>query len=58
MTAHQRVVWDAVDTTPTTFETILIRTDLSIASVAEACEQLVETGALFTGTGWWLRNSA
>jgi DNA processing protein len=54
-TASQRAVWDAVDDTPTAFETILIRTDLSIVSAAEACDELVERGALKTGAGWWSR---
>jgi predicted Rossmann fold nucleotide-binding protein DprA/Smf involved in DNA uptake len=55
MSEHQQAVFDAVDDTPTTFETILIRTDLSIATVAEACDNLVEQGVLSTGAGWWSR---
>ena len=53
MDGRQRVVWEAVDDTPTAFETILIRTDLSIAAAAEACERLVEQGVLVSGAGWW-----
>jgi len=53
MTDPQRVVWAAVDDTPTAFETILIRTDLSIPAAAEACQKLVEAGVLVSGAGWW-----
>jgi len=49
-------VWDAVDDVPTAFETILIRTDLSVTAAAAACNHLVETGALLAGSGWWSRN--
>jgi DNA processing protein len=56
MSPCQRAVFDAVDDTPTAFETILIRTDLSIAEAAEACDQLVERGALLSGAGWWSRD--
>jgi DNA processing protein len=52
----QRTVWDAVDDVPTTFETILIRTDLSIPAASEACSQLVERGALLSGAGWWSKS--
>jgi hypothetical protein len=55
MTDHQQSVWDAVDDTPTVFETILIRTDLSIADAADACGQLVDQGVLVSGAGWWTR---
>jgi DNA processing protein len=55
MTAHQRSVWEAVDDTPTAFETILIRTDLSIADAADACGQLVDQGLLLSGAGWWTK---
>jgi len=55
LTRSQRLVWEAVDDTPTSFETILLRTDMSIASAAEVCEQLVEEGALICGAGWWTR---
>jgi DNA processing protein len=53
LTELQQVLLEAVDDTPTAFETILIRTDLSIAAVAEACDQLVERGILRSGAGWW-----
>ncbi len=55
LTSRQREVWEAVDDTPTSFETILLRTDLSIAAAAQVCEQLVEEGALLSGPGWWSR---
>lgn len=55
MTGDQRSVWSAVEDTPTSVETILLRTDLSIAAVAEACEMLVTVGALRSGAGWWSR---
>ncbi|MGH9096819.1 MAG: DNA-processing protein DprA [Acidimicrobiales bacterium] len=50
-----RSVLDAVDDTPTTFETILLRTGLTIAVAAEACEDLVDAGRLRAGAGWWSR---
>ena len=56
MTTLQRAVLEAVDDTPTFFETILIRTNLSIASAAAACGQLAERGELICGSGWWSRN--
>jgi DNA processing protein len=46
-------VLDAVDDTPTTFETILLRTGLSTARAAEACEDLVAAGLVLAGAGWW-----
>jgi DNA processing protein len=52
---NQRAVWNAVDDGPTTFETILIRTGLSIGSAAEACGQLVDGDLLVAGGGWWTR---
>jgi DNA protecting protein DprA len=55
MSPSQRAVLEAVDDIPTTFETILIRTDLSIAEAAEACQRLVEGGVLVSGAGWWSR---
>jgi DNA protecting protein DprA len=55
MTADQRLVWEAVDDTPTAFETILIRTDLSIGDAANACGQLVDQGLLVSGAGWWTK---
>jgi predicted Rossmann fold nucleotide-binding protein DprA/Smf involved in DNA uptake len=56
MSETERTVWEALDDTPTAFETILIRTDMSVASVAEACDQLVERGLIHSGAGWWSKN--
>ncbi len=53
LTAPERALLEAVDATPTAFETILIRTDLTIAEAAEACDRLVERGVLRSGAGWW-----
>ncbi len=53
LTGPQRSVLGAVDDTPTAFETILIRTDLSIAAAAAACDELVERGLFRSGAGWW-----
>lgn len=55
VTREEQSVLDAVDDTPTSFETILLRTDLTIAVAAEACEQLVAQGRLRCGAGWWSR---
>ncbi|HWE70207.1 MAG TPA: DNA-processing protein DprA [Acidimicrobiales bacterium] len=55
VTAVGRSVWEAVEDTPTTFETILLRTGLTIALAAEACEDLVDAGRLVAGAGWWSR---
>ena len=57
LTAPQRSVLEALDETPTPFETLLLRTDLSVAGVAEACEFLVDRGMADTGAGWWSRRS-
>ena len=51
----RRSVWEAVDDTPTTVETVLLRTDLSLAALTAAGEALVEQGLLTGGTGWWAR---
>ncbi len=51
----ERVVWDAIDDVPTTIETILLRSDLSIAVAAEACEHLVSEGFVRAGAGWWAK---
>ncbi len=50
-----RSVLDAVDDVPTTVETVLLRTGLSLASVAAATEELVGRGCLDAGAGWWSR---
>ena len=51
----QRSMWEAVDDTPTTAETVLLRTDLSLAALTTAGEELVELGLLNAGAGWWVR---
>lgn len=51
----QRSVWEAVDDTPTTVETVLLRTDLSLGALTAAGEALVEQGLLTAGAGWWSR---
>jgi DNA processing protein len=55
LTASERSVLQALDEVPTAFETILIRTDLSIAAAAAACDRLVEQGSVACGPGWWCR---
>jgi len=52
---HDRAVWEAVDDTPTTVETVLLRTDLSVATVSVAVGRLVADGLLLEGAGWWSR---
>jgi hypothetical protein len=44
-----------MDDHPTGLETILLRTGLPIATVALACEELVDRQAVVTGPGWWAR---
>ena len=51
----QRSVWEAVDDTPTPVETVLLRTDLSLAALTMAGEELIEAGLLTAGAGWWAR---
>jgi predicted Rossmann fold nucleotide-binding protein DprA/Smf involved in DNA uptake len=51
----QRSVWEAVDDVPTSVETVLLRTDLSLAALTAAGEELVERGLLTAGAGWWSR---
>jgi DNA processing protein len=53
LSGTQRAVLGAVDDTPTAFETILIRTDLSVSSAAQACDELDDLGFLRAGAGWW-----
>jgi DNA processing protein len=55
-TEEQRAVLEAVDETPTVFETILLRTNLSIPVAAQACEELVDAALLTSGPGWWSRD--
>ncbi len=54
---EQQLVLAAVDETPTLFETILLRTNLSISATAKACEELVGAGHLSAGAGWWCREA-
>jgi DNA processing protein len=51
----QRSVWEAVDDIPTSVETVLLRTDLSLAALTAAGQELVDRGLLKAGTGWWSR---
>jgi len=51
----ERTVWDAVDGTPTTVETVLLRTNLSLAALIEAGDRLTVRGLLVAGAGWWTR---
>jgi DNA processing protein len=53
LSTTERSVLGSIDDTPTAFETILIRTDLSLASAAQACSRLVERGIVREGAGWW-----
>jgi DNA processing protein len=55
-TEEQRVVLAAVDETPTIFETILLRTNLTIPEAARACDELATAGLLTSGPGWWSRD--
>jgi len=50
-----RLVWEAVEDTPTTVETVLLRTNLSLAALTEAVADLVDRGLLTSGAGWWSR---
>ena len=52
----ERAVWESVDDTPTTVETVLLRTDLAVATVGVAVEALVARGLLVEGAGWWSRS--
>ncbi len=51
----QRSVWEAVDDTPTSVETTLLRTGLSLAALMAVGEELVDQGLLTAGAGWWSR---
>jgi DNA processing protein len=53
----ERAVLDAVDTEPTPVETVLLRSGLSVAAVAEAGHRLVASGHLGSGAGWWSRRA-
>lgn len=51
----ERSVWDVLDDTPTTVETVLLRTGLSLATVGLAVSGLEERGLVVAGAGWWSR---
>jgi predicted Rossmann fold nucleotide-binding protein DprA/Smf involved in DNA uptake len=51
----ERAVWESVDDTPTTVESVLLRTGLAVATVATAVEARVARGLLVEGAGWWSR---
>jgi DNA processing protein len=51
----ERAMWDAVEDTPTTVETVLLRTNLSLAALTEAGLRLTSRGLLVGGAGWWTR---
>ena len=44
LSSSERTVLEALDDAPTAFETILLRTDLSIAAAAAACDRLIQRG--------------
>ena len=48
-------MWDVLDDTPTTVETVLLRTGLSLATVGLAVSGLEERGLVVAGAGWWSR---
>lgn len=56
LSGPERAVLEALDDTPVAFETILLRTDLSIAVAAQACDELVQRGTVLSGPGWWCRS--
>lgn len=51
----ERAVWEAVDEAPTLVETVLLRTNLSLAALTEAGDRLAARGHLVAGAGWWTR---
>lgn len=51
----ERAVWDAIDDSPTTIETVLLRTNLNLATLTEASLELTARGILVEGAGWWIR---
>jgi DNA processing protein len=53
LTTEARSVLASIDATPTSFETILSRTDMGIAAVARICDDLVAHRLLRSGDGWW-----
>lgn len=55
LSGPEEAIWRAVEDNPVAFETILLRTGLSIAEAAEACDRMVGRGLLDAGAGWWVR---
>jgi DNA processing protein len=51
----ERAVWEVLDDTPTTVETVLLRTGLSLGAVGLAVGGLEERGLVVAGAGWWSR---
>ena len=51
----ERAVWDAVGSEPTNIETVLLRTNLSLATLAGTADALAQRGLLVAGAGWWSR---
>ncbi len=48
-----RAVLAALESSPTTMDTILRRTGLSLARAAAACDSLTRAGRVDAGPGWW-----
>lgn len=48
-----RAVLNALETSPTTMDSILRRTGFSLARAAAACDALARAGAVDVGPGWW-----
>ena len=48
-------MWEAVDDAPTLVETVLLRTNLSLAALTEVGDPLAARGLLVAGAGWWTR---
>ncbi|HEY6622970.1 MAG TPA: DNA-processing protein DprA [Acidimicrobiales bacterium] len=48
-----RAVLAALESSPTTMDTILLRTSLSLARAAAACDSLTRAGTVDAGPGWW-----
>jgi len=51
----ERVVWEAVGSEPTSIESVLLRTNLSLATLSGTADTLVRRGLLVEGAGWWSR---
>ena len=50
---NPRAVLAALESSPTTMDTILRRTGLSLAHAAAACDLLTRAGTVDAGPGWW-----